>query len=42
MADWSLTNLQLKLIKSVARVVRHARAINGFVGRDSAPPGVVG
>ena len=27
MADWSLTNLQLKLIKIGARVVRHARAI---------------
>ena len=25
--DWSLTNLQLKLIKIGARVVRHARAI---------------
>jgi hypothetical protein len=27
MADWSLTRLQLKLIKIGARVVRHARAI---------------
>jgi hypothetical protein len=27
MADWSLTSLQLKLIKIRARVVRHARAI---------------
>ena len=27
MANWSLTNLQLKLIKIGARVVRHARAI---------------
>jgi hypothetical protein len=27
MADWSLTSLQLKLIKVGARVVRHARAI---------------
>ena len=27
MADWSLTSLQLKLIKIAARVVRHARAI---------------
>lgn len=27
MADWSLTSLQLKLIKIVARVVHHARAI---------------
>jgi hypothetical protein len=27
MADWSLTSLQLKLIKTGARVVRHARAI---------------
>ncbi|SFC44702.1 hypothetical protein SAMN04488094_10514 [Tropicimonas isoalkanivorans] len=27
MADWSLTNLQLKLIKIGARVVRHARTI---------------
>jgi hypothetical protein len=27
MADWSLTGLQLKLIKIGARVVRHARAI---------------
>ena len=27
MADWSLTSLQLKLIKMGARVVRHARAI---------------
>jgi hypothetical protein len=27
MADWSLTSLQLKLIKIGARVVRHARAI---------------
>ena len=27
MADWSLTTLQLKLIKIGARVVRHARAI---------------
>jgi regulation of enolase protein 1 (concanavalin A-like superfamily) len=27
MADWSLTGLQLKLIKVGARVVRHARAI---------------
>ena len=26
-ADWSLTSLQLKLIKIGARVVRHARAI---------------
>ena len=26
MADWSLTSLQLKLIKIGARVVRHARA----------------
>ena len=28
LADWSLTSLQLKLIKIGARVVRHARAIN--------------
>ena len=27
MADWSLTSLQLKLIKIGARIVRHARAI---------------
>jgi regulation of enolase protein 1 (concanavalin A-like superfamily) len=27
MADWSLTSLQLKLIKIGVRVVRHARAI---------------
>lgn len=27
MADWSLTSLQLKLIKIGARVVRHARTI---------------
>ena len=27
LADWSLTSLQLKLIKIGARVVRHARAI---------------
>ena len=27
MADWSLTSLQLKLIKVGARVVRHARTI---------------
>nr|BAH90382.1 ISSpo2 transposase [uncultured bacterium] len=27
MVDWSLTSLQLKLIKIEARVVRHARAI---------------
>ena len=27
MDDWSLTSLQLKLIKIGARVVRHARAI---------------
>jgi hypothetical protein len=27
MADWSLTSLQLKLIKIGGRVVRHARAI---------------
>jgi hypothetical protein len=27
MADWSLTSLQLKLIKIGARVVLHARAI---------------
>jgi hypothetical protein len=27
MADWSLTSLQLKLIKIGARVVRHARAM---------------
>ena len=27
MADWSLTSLQLKLIKIGAQVVRHARAI---------------
>jgi hypothetical protein len=27
MADWSLTSLQLKLIKIGPRVVRHARAI---------------
>ncbi len=27
MAEWSLTSLQLKLIKTGARVVRHARAI---------------
>ncbi len=27
MADWSLTSLQLKLIKTGARVARHARAI---------------
>jgi hypothetical protein len=27
MAEWSLTSLQLKLIKIGARVVRHARAI---------------
>jgi len=27
MADWSLTSLQLKLIKIGARAVRHARAI---------------
>ena len=27
MADWSLTSLQIKLIKIGARVVRHARAI---------------
>ena len=27
MADWSLTSLQLKLIKMGARVVRHARAV---------------
>lgn len=27
MAQWSLTNLQLKLIEIGARVVRHARAI---------------
>ena len=27
MADWSLTSLQLKLIKVGARVVRHARAL---------------
>ena len=28
MADWSLTRLQLKLIKIGARVVRHVRAIS--------------
>ena len=28
MADWSLTSLQIKLIKIGARVVRHARAIS--------------
>jgi hypothetical protein len=27
MAQWSLTSLQLKLIKIGARVIRHARAI---------------
>lgn len=27
MADWSLTSLQLKLIKTRARVIRHTRAI---------------
>ncbi len=27
MADWSLTSLQVKLIKIGARMVRHARAI---------------
>ena len=27
MADWSLTSIQVKLIKIGARVVRHARAI---------------
>jgi len=27
MADWSLTSLQMKLIKMGARVVRHARAV---------------
>jgi regulation of enolase protein 1 (concanavalin A-like superfamily) len=27
LADWSLTNLQLTLIKIAARVIRHARAI---------------
>ena len=27
MTDWSLTSLQLKLIRTGARVVRHARAI---------------
>ena len=27
MADWSLTSLQLKLIKIGVRVVRHARTI---------------
>jgi len=27
MADWSLTSLQLKLMKIGARAVRHARAI---------------
>jgi len=27
LADWSLTSLQMKLIKIGARVVRHARAI---------------
>ena len=27
MADWSLTSLQIKLIKIGARVVRHARAV---------------
>ena len=27
MADWSLTSLQLKLLKIGARVVRHARGI---------------
>jgi hypothetical protein len=43
MADWSLTSLQLKLIKIGARVVRHARAITfqlaevAVTGRWSAP-----
>lgn len=27
MADWSLTSLQLNLVKIGARVVRHARAV---------------
>ncbi len=38
MADWSLTSLQLKLIKIGARVVRHARAILAAVHRLRAPP----
>jgi hypothetical protein len=32
MADWSLTSLQLKLIKIGARVVRHARTITFQLG----------
>ena len=32
MANWSLTSLQLKLIKIGARVVRHARAITFQLG----------
>ena len=38
MADWSLTSLQLKLIKIGARVVRHARAITFQL--TEAPSGV--
>jgi len=38
MADWSLTSLQLKLIKMRARIVRHARAI-AFQRADVAVSG---
>ncbi|MEZ5912954.1 MAG: transposase [Paracoccaceae bacterium] len=48
MADWSLTSLQLKLIKIGARVVRHARAITfrrvavtGPMVRAVLPPSAV-
>jgi len=35
MADWSLTSLQLKLIRIRARVVRHARAITFWLAEVS-------
>ncbi len=38
MTDWSLSSLQLKLIKIGARVVRHARAIT-FQLAEVAVPG---
>ena len=37
MADWSLTSLQLKLIKVGARVVRHARAITSQLAESRSP-----
>jgi hypothetical protein len=38
MADWSLTSLQLKLIKIGARVVRHARTHHLPAGPRSLSP----